>query len=551
MASGKWMLVLHAHLPFVRHPEYEDALEERWLYEAITETYIPLLNIFERLTREEIDFRVTMSITPPLANMLSDALLQNRYEKHINKLVDLAEKEVFRTHFVSEYNKIAKFYRERMIETRDKFVNLYHKNLLSGFKHYQDLGKLEIITCGATHGFLPLMDIYPNAVRAQVLTAVTDYERHFGKKPVGMWNGECGYYPGLENILDEGGIRYFYVDTHGLLHADHRPKYGVFAPMSTPNGIAYFGRDVETSNSVWSQEDGYPGDPNYREFYRDIGFDLELDYLKPYIHESGLRIATGLKYHRITGKDVPLEEKQPYDPEVAWKRARVHARDFVFNREREVEHLNAMMDREPLVVSMYDAELFGHWWFEGPEFIYQTFKAMAESEIMGTMTAPEYLHRYQVNQVATPPLCSWGWKGYNEFWLNETNDWIYPHLHHATELMIRLANEHKKTKNELIRRTLNQAGRELLLAQSSDWAFIMRTQTMVEYANRRTKDHLGGVNRLCEMVENDLIDENYLSQLESRNNIFPEMDFRVYADPKSSKIKLEKKKKNKKKKKKQ
>lgn len=541
--KGKWMLVLHAHLPFVRHTEYEDALEERWLYEAITETYLPLLDIFERLLRENIDFRVTMSITPPLANMLSDPLLQDRYAKHIDKLVELAEKEIFRTHFIPELNKIAKFYHERLLNTRNRFFELYHKNVLSGFRHFQDLGKLEIITCGATHGFLPLMEMYPNAVRAQILTATKDYERHFGRKPVGMWNAECGYYPGLEQLLAEGDIRYFYVDTHGLLHADHRPKYGVFAPMVTPNGVAYFGRDVETSNSVWSQEDGYPGDPNYREFYRDIGFDLELDYLKPYIHESGLRIATGLKYHRITGKEVPLEAKAVYDPEKAWERTRVHARDFVFNREKQVEHLSTLMDREPLVVSMYDAELFGHWWFEGPEFIYQTLKAVAESEIIGTITAPEYLHYNQVNQVATPPLCSWGWKGYNEFWLNETNDWIYPHLYHATELLINMANRHRNTEKKWVQKTLNQAARELLLAQSSDWAFIMRTKTMVEYAVRRTKDHMGRVNRLCEMVKNKKIDKDYVREWESRDNIFPEIDFRVYADLEGVKSKAKKEKK--------
>ena len=529
MPKGYWNLVLHAHLPFVRHPEYADSLEERWLYEAITETYIPLLDAYERLCDEGVDFRLTMSVTPPLANMLADPLLQNRYVHHLELLIELTEKEMIRTQYQPEFNKTAKMYNTKLNRAYDIFKNKYHKNILLGFKKFQDLGKLEIITCGATHGFLPLMEMYPNAVRGQVLTAVHDYERHFGKTPRGMWNGECGYYPGLENILAEGGIRFFFTDTHGILHADRRPKYGVFAPMETRNGIAYFARDIETSNSVWSAEEGYPGDPNYREFYRDIGFDMDYDYIKPYIHESGLRIATGIKYHQITSKQTSMEYKQPYDPEVAYSRSEDHGSNFVHNREKQIEYICGQMDRPPVIVSMYDAELFGHWWYEGPDFLYNVFKAMAKSQIVQTITPPEYLQMYPSNQVATPPMCSWGYKGYNEFWLNETNDWIYRHLHKIAEQMIELAFKFKGTSNALTIRALNQAARELLLAQSSDWAFIMKTNTMVEYAVKRTKDHTGRFLKLYDMINNNTINETWLRETEYRDNIFPEIDFRVYA----------------------
>ncbi len=530
MARGYWMLVLHAHLPFVRHPEYADSLEEKWLYEAITETYIPLLDVLEKLSGEEIDFRITMSITPPLCNMLSDTLLQNRYLKHLDSLIELSEKETMRTQFVPEFNKTARLYRERFLKARHMFVQTYNKNILMGFKKFQDLGKLDIITCGATHGFLPLMENHPNAVRGQILTAVRDYERHFGRSPRGMWNAECGYYPGLEKILEEGKIRYFFTDTHGLLHADSRPRYGVYAPMKTPNGIAYFGRDVETSHSVWSASDGYPGDPWYREFYRDIGFDLDYDYVKPYIHESGLRVSTGIKYHRITDKNTPMEYKQPYDPDAAFARTAEHAANFVFNRERQVEYLSGVMDREPVIVSMYDAELFGHWWFEGPDFLYNVFRRLSEHPVVGTITGPEYLEKYPDSQSATPPMCSWGFKGYNEFWLNGSNDWIYPHLHKAAERMTELANRHKNTDNALTRRALNQAARELLLAQSSDWAFIMKTNTMVEYAKKRTRDHIGRFLKIYDMVKSSAIDEKWLRETEQRDNIFAEIDFRSYCD---------------------
>jgi len=530
MAHGNWLLVLHAHLPFVRHPEYKDALEERWLYEAITETYIPLLDVYERLLNEGCDFRVTMSITPPLANMLADPLLQGRYLVHLNKLIDLAEKELTRTHFQQEFNKTAQHYLERFRRAREVFVDEYNMNLLLGFKKFQDLGKLEIITCGATHGFLPLMEMYPNAVRAQVQTGIHDYERHFGRAPRGMWNGECGYYPGLEEFLNEGNIKYFFTDSHGILHADKRSQYGVFAPMQTNNGIAYFARDVETSQSVWSANEGYPGDSEYREFYRDVGFDLDFDYVKPYVHESGLRISTGIKYHRITSKDTPMEYKQPYDPAAAFSRTIEHAKHFVFSRERQVEYLAGLMDRDPLVVSMYDAELFGHWWYEGPDFLYNTLREMAKSPLVSTITPPEYLQRHPENQRATPPMCSWGYKGYNEFWLNDTNDWIYPHLHRANEKMIALAGRFRDADVEVMVRALNQAARELLLAQSSDWAFIMRTNTMVDYAVKRTRDHLGRFSRLAEMIESGKVDLKWLRETEFRDNIFPEIDYRVYAN---------------------
>jgi 1,4-alpha-glucan branching enzyme len=530
MARGYWMLVLHAHLPYVRHPEYNDSLEERWLYEAITETYIPFLDIFERLLIEGVDYRVTLSLTPPLCNMLSDALLQERYLKKLESLIELAEKELERTKFIPEFHRVAEMYMHKFKRAHQLYTETYNRNLLMGFKKYQDLGKLEILTSGATHGFLPLMNMYPNAVRGQVLTAVEDYKRHFGRAPKGMWNAECGYYPELENLLAEGNIKYFFTDTHGVLHADQYPKYGVFAPMFTPNKIAFFGRDVETSHSVWSAKEGYPGDPSYREFYRDIGFDLEYDYVKPYIHESGLRISTGMKYHKITSKETPMEYKQPYDPQAAYTRAVEHASNFVFNREKQINYLSEHMDREPVVVSMYDAELFGHWWYEGPEFLYNVLKIMSKSPVVKNITAPEYLDKYPSNQKARPPLSSWGYKGYNEFWLNGTNDWVYPHLHKADERMIDLANKHMLSRDKLLIRALNQAARELLLAQSSDWAFIMKTNTMVDYAVKRTKDHLGRFQRLFDMIREERIDESWLKETEYRDNIFPEMDYRVFAD---------------------
>lgn len=527
--KGFLSLVLHAHLPFVRHPEYEDFLEERWLYEAITETYLPLIDVFYGLVRDSVDFRLTMSLTPPLISMLKDDLLQSRYLKHIYLLIELAEKEVERTRWLPEFNKVAKMYLRKFRRCRELFEDTFQKDLVNAFKSFQDLGKLEIITCGATHGFLPLLNVHPKAVKAQIKTAVDHYKENLGRPPRGIWNGECGYYPGLEDILKENGIRFFFVDTHGILFASKRPKYGVFAPLYCPSGVAAFGRDTESSKSVWSANEGYPGDFCYREFYRDIGYDLEFDYIKKYVHESGLRVSTGMKYHKITARGISLGEKQVYDPDVALEASASHAGNFMFNREKQVEYLCSMMDRQPIIVAPYDAELFGHWWYEGPDFLNFLFRKIHyDQQTLKTITPSEYLERYPKNQVATPSFSSWGYKGYCEVWLEGSNDWIYRHLHKAAERMEEIAKQHPNATG-ILRRALNQAARELLLAQSSDWAFIMKTQTMVNYAVKRTKDHINRFIALYEMIKSGNIKENYLSDLEYRDNIFPNIDYSIYA----------------------
>lgn len=532
MSLGYFALVLHAHLPFVRHPEYEDFLEERWLYEAITETYLPLLWVFEGLAREEIHFRATMTMTPPLVAMLSDPLLQERYVRHLEALMELAEQEVARTRSQPEFHETAKMYRDKFARCHRLFVEDHQRNIVSGFRALQDYGLLDIMTCGATHGFLPLMQTVPNAVRAQIAASVQSYRAAFGCQPRGIWNAECGYYPKLDVFLREMGIRYFVTDAHGILLADRRPRYGVFAPLYCPSGVAAFGRDIESSKSVWSAEEGYPGDPAYREFYRDIGFDLDLEYVKPYIHESGMRVSTGMKYHRVTGR-VDLADKQPYDPHVAHETAATHAGNFMFNREHQVRHLAELIDRPPVILSPYDAELFGHWWYEGPDFLDFFFRKLHfDQDTVEPITPSEYLERHPRNQVATPSFSSWGNKGYAEVWLEGSNDWIYRHLLKAADRMVELANRYYGflTPDDLTRRALNQAARELLLAQSSDWAFIMKTGTMVEYAVKRTKDHLLDFNHLYEMISRHRISEQKLADLEYRNNIFPEIDYRIYAD---------------------
>ncbi len=525
MYKGYLCLLFHAHLPYVRHPEYDDFLEEDWFYEAMTETYIPLLEVFEGLVEDGVDFRITMSLTPTLLSMMTDPLLQERYLRHLDKLIELAEHEVERTRWLPEFQPLAQMYFYRFHRAREFFENRYQRNLVSAFRKFQDRGVLEIITCAATHGFLPLMDVSREAVRAQIKTACDHYEKHLGHRPRGIWLPECGFAPGIDEILQEQGIRFFFTEAHGILHASPRPRYGVFAPLITPSGVAAFGRDLESSKQVWSTEEGYPGDYDYREFYRDIGFDLEYDYIHPYLHSDGIRINTGIKYYRITGRTV---HKLPYDPHRAQEKAAQHAGNFMYNREKQAEFLHDYIGRMPIIVSPYDAELFGHWWYEGPEWINMVIrKTVHDQKTLRLITPSEYLTENSTLQVSMPSMSSWGYKGYTEVWLEGSNDWIYRHLHKAAERMVELA-ERFQNQNGLFRRALNQAARELLLAQSSDWAFIMKTGTMVEYAVKRTKDHLLRFDRLYQDLIQQRVDEPYLSRLEHLDNVFPDINFEDY-----------------------
>ncbi|MGV3523171.1 MAG: glycoside hydrolase family 57 protein [Candidatus Sericytochromatia bacterium] len=524
---GYHAMVLHAHLPYVRHPEYDYFLEEHWLYEAITETYVPLLVMFDSLLRDGVDFRLTMTMTPSLVSMLADPLLQERYLIYIGRLVELAEKEVIRTEGDRDFHPLALYYAERFRATYTLFNDTYQRNLVTGFKRFQDAGVLEIVTCCATHGFLPLFQQYPEAVQAQIEVAAQSYRQHFGRNPRGIWLAECGYYPGADRFLEQAGIEFFFTDTHGVVNATPRPRYGAYAPIFCPDtGVAAFSRDRESSEQVWSSVSGYPGDHYFREYYRDIGYDLDFEYIKDYVQPDGTRKNTGIKYHRITGK---TDKKQPYNLEMARQRADRHASHFVRTRAEQITHLSQLFEgHAPLVVSPYDAELYGHWWFEGPEWLNLVIRKAAHNQSVYRMTTPyEYLLENPRQQAAQPSPSSWGANGYNSFWLNETNDKIYRHLHKATERMIAMAYRFSNPY-PLQEKALNQAARELLLAQSSDWPFIMKTGTMVEYAVKRVKTHLHRFNELHQAIHNDQIDAEWLDKVEYLDNIFPEIDYRVY-----------------------
>jgi 1,4-alpha-glucan branching enzyme len=524
--QGYWIPVLHAHLPFVKHPEHDYFLEEHWLFEAISESYIPLLMNMNRLIDEGIDCRLTVSLSPPLLEMFGDEHLIEKYVLYLDRLIDLSKKEVRRLKKDGSSQRIALFYRERYEGIKSFFLNTLDRDILSGFRRLRDLGTIELITSCATHGFLPLLNVNPQSVEAQIAIAVDTFLKHVGSSPGGMWIPECAYYDGLDGTLKKHGIHYFFLDSHGFMEGVPVPKYGVYAPAFTGSGVAAFARDPLSSKQVWSSEEGYPGDAYYRDFYRDVGFDLDFDYISPYISPDGKRVFTGIKYFRITGR---TGDKEPYDPDMAAKTVKGHAAHFRKEREDQVKKLRSVMDRQPIIMSPYDAELFGHWWFEGPDFLYHVFLEIDKSNIVKTITPAEYLKLYPQNQVISPGPASWGDKGYYDAWLNNDNDWIYRHLHHMADRFEGLANEYYNEKDAMKIRLLNQLARELLLAQSSDWAFLITTNTAREYSVSRMKAHIENFGKLSEQLESNIIDIKSLEWLEYKNSIFSDIDFRVYA----------------------
>ena len=520
-------LVLHTHLPYVRHPEYDWFLEEQWLFEAISETYLPLLRVFRNLEKDGIPFRITMTVSPALGSMLQDDFLRQRYVVHLNRLILLSEEEMKRTAAIYDEYRLAEMYHKIYTQALDEYENIYERDLLSSLKEFQDKGNLELITTAATHAFLPHYQEFPQNMNAQIETAIDFHKSVFGTSPKGFWLPECGYYPGMEKYLEPYGIQYFISSAHGVLYADHQPKYGLYAPLSCPNGIAAFGRDRASSQSIWSAEEGFPGNPVYRDFYRDIGFDLPLDYVGQYVGDGSFPVNTGLKYYAITGKK-SLENKHLYYPDLAEKQVKEDGATFVKNRLRQAETIGNLMDRTPIILAPFDVELFGHWWFEGPQFIDEIIRGIHKTEGELVLITPnDYLNVYPDNQKSTPAYSSWGEQGYGQVWLDGSNDWIYRHTHKLIDRMGELV-ERYPNETGLKKRTLNQAAREVLLAQASDWPFIMKTGTTVPYAIKRVKNHINNFNYIYETLCCNCVKTEWLTQLEKKNNIFPDLDYRIF-----------------------
>ncbi len=510
MTKGNLAIVLHAHLPYVRSEE-PGSLEEDWFFQALVECYLPLLETLEigSISNDQ-EPKITIGLSPTLLSLLEDEVLKNRFKKWVELRLEILK--------------------SLKTENREASLHLsshFKKQLINWGKCDGDLigrfGKLEtsevidILTCAATHGYLPLLRENPEAVRAQLKTAVREHQRLFNKSPLGIWLPECAYYEGLDELMIESGLRYAVLDGHGLLNANPRPRYGLYAPICTKSGVAFFGRDSESTLPVWSARDGYPGNENYREFHRDLGWDISTEELE----EIGIKEKRplGIKLFKITSKNTSLEDKQKYDPRVAQETIKEDAKNYLSERKKQLLKLKDSMNIEPLLIAPFDAELFGHWWFEGPGFLSQLFM-QAKKEGIKFITLKESLKSKPQIQLCNPCPSSWGQGGFHNYWLNESNAWIVHEWSKAGREMVAICSEGLQRESDI--KIIKQAGRELLLSQSSDWSFILRAGTTTELAKERIHLHLKRFWMLIDVIkEKKILNTNTLKEIEKEDFIFP------------------------------
>ena len=509
MAPPQLMALLHAHLPYVA-----DGPEQDWLFEAMAETYVPLLATLERMQGHCRGPLLALSFSPVLCEMLAADQTHARLGAYLDERIAAAGAAVASAGSAEEAGA-ARFYVGLYERTQTRAASLTHRGLLGAFRDLEAGGVVELLTTAATHALLPLL-ANSQSVRAQLATAREAHQRHFGKPPRGLWLPECGYAPGLEEAAAAEGFDYLFLAGHGVLDADPRPQCGPFAPVVLPNRVAAFPLDADSGQRVWNRHAGYPGSPWYREFHRDLGF------------ERARPRRRGIGLHRVTG-DVPLHEKAWYDPQHATDQARLDAGDFVRYVQEQAHALAGELGVAPLVTVAFDAELFGHWWLEGVDFLEAVLRGLSEPDDAVSLATPsEFLARAGRLQRVQPAASTWGRGGYFATWLDPSNDWIYPLLHRAEERLIELANGHN-TPDALLRRALNQAARELMLAQSSDWPFMMSQGDKGEYAARRIRQHLDRFESLAQQISSAAVDVPGLRGLEAKDTVFPQLDYRLWA----------------------
>ncbi len=552
---GAFTFVLHAHIPYCRRAGRWPHGEE-WLHEAIAETYLPLLDALEELHGQGIPARLTLSLTPVLAEQLADPLIQEHFIEYVNDRRSRAERDVAR--FAAEGNphlqELARFYAAFYEHRLQRFTGHYGRDLIGAFRRLQEAGVVELATSAATHGYLPLLS-RDSSLRGQLRTGVQTYRRFFGRDPFSIWLPECAYRPayrlpdgtvrpGLERFLAEEGLRLFFAETHaveggrpvGKAAGDAIGPYGQIVrhyviPFETvehvrgttylpyyvartdvPGGeyssVAVVARNNRTGMQVWSADWGYPGDFDYREFHKKDG-------------------RSGLQYWRVTGK-VDLAEKDYYHPEWAARKVEQHAQHFVglvHDLLREFHHATG---RIGLIASNYDAELFGHWWFEGVDWIRAVLRRLAESDEVELTTARGFLEAHPPTEVLWLPESSWGLGGGHWTWDNPETHWMWEPIHAAEARMERLAAQHPEADDATCK-VLNQAARELLLLQSSDWPFLVTTGQARAYAIERFMAHLDRFEALCRSVEAGRPDEDLAEEYWELDQVFPDLDYRWWA----------------------
>lgn len=494
-----------------------------WLFESAAECYLPLLDALSRLRDEGIHPRWTINLSPVLAEQLDDPSFAAGFEAYCQEKIDFAihDQRQFRAQGPMWMEGLAAFWQRTYTKVLVQFKHQWGGKITDAFRFFQDEGAIEIITCAATHGYLPLLGT-DESVQAQVKLGVENYKARFGRAPRGIWLPECAYRPryewkspmgddagpwprkGVEEFLAENGLEYFFVDSHMIRggeplgtyaanfpqlaelfarskrmftqSVEHRSEYEHYA---LDNGLVAFSRDPETTVRVWSGDTGYPGDEHYLEFHKQ---------LYPGRH----------RYWRISQNKTDLGQKQPYDPWEAYENIPEHAADFVNVVKSTLARYKGQADREGTLVAMYDTELFGHWWWEGPEFLFEVARRMHADPDLSMVSGGDVLDTEPARHRLTLPEGSWGEGGYHYIWLNQDNHWTWERLYPAQRKLREMARTYAGgLAEELVR----QCARELLLAEASDWQFLISTWAARDYAEVRFEDHIARFERLSGLAD--------------------------------------------------
>ena len=558
IASGTFCLVLHTHLPFVlNHGRWPHGAD--WLNEAAIESYIPLLEAAQRLVKEGISPRWTVGLSPVLAEQLAAPGFQRELQFFLEERFRACRenRKEFLHHRLDSLGRLTEFWEERLTRVQD-FLQRLGGDLLGAFRRLEREGHLELLTCAATHGYLPLLG-RDESLRLQLRTAVETHRRHFGREPRGIWLPECAYRPrtewvapvgparthpprgraGIEEFLAEVGLEYFITDTHmvtgGRPLAIYRSQFlppreqpilpslpmasgprGPYSPYEVGSAKGHgsaiaFVRDPRTTLQVWSRDFGYPGDPWYLEFHKK--------------HWPG-----GLRYWRVSEHRGDLGAKQIYDPKLAAGRVGEHAAHFLGLVKQTLSGAEAALEAPALVCAPYDAELFGHWWYEGPAWLEEVGRLMARF-LVRPRTLGESLALHPPQESVSLQEGSWGDGGDHRVWLNPDTEWIWERIYDAeTSFFDLTATLPREGSHPLLPRLVAQAGRELLLLQASDWPFLITTQSARDYAERRVTAHAGALKQLLDLIrkvtargqlsnEDDLI----LREIEETDHLFPNL----------------------------
>ncbi len=560
MKKGAFTFVLHSHLPYCRKAGRWPHGEE-WLHEGISETYLPLLNALFELKEENCNFKLTMGMTPVLVEQLDDPLILNHFRIYIEDKIERASTDIERFQQLNEDHlaHLASFYRERFVSLYDSFQKRFQGKLIPAFKKLQDDGNLEILTSAATHSYLPLIE-RDSSIFGQLKTGTETYKRHFGCSPKAVWLPECGYRPayytsenhkvykhGIEHFLTELGLKLFFSETHmieggqpvgkatGAVIGPYsnipkrylvpQDKYAqptmktTFLPYWVQSGklkelnVAVLGRNNRTGMQVWSADWGYPGDFDYREFHKKDG-------------------VSGLQYWRVTDARIDLGLKEYYHPDWALRKMQEHAGHYARLTESLLCDFYDQNNKYGIIAAAYDTELFGHWWFEGIDWIKNVLKLLAHSESVELTTASEYVERHPPEDALALKEGSWGQAGNHFTWDNADTKWMWPLINAASLKMEELAaGVNKPSKNLAL--VLNQAARELLLLQSSDWPFLVTTGQAKEYATDRFEEHLKRFNDMTDIALSGKINKEALIRCREYfdlDNVFPDIDYRNFSN---------------------